>query len=98
MKLGHDRDSERCRNWIPRTLFGRIWEVLKPLPFARPTHFGREQALEIAFSAESAGLEYYRTIFETTADPEIKILAKQFVEEEKGHVTALQKTIALIKQ
>jgi rubrerythrin len=58
---------------------------------------GRDQALEIALSAESAGLEYYRSISETTTDPEIKILAKQFVEEEKGHVTALQKTIALTK-
>jgi rubrerythrin len=58
----------------------------------------RDQALEIALSAEAAGFEYYRSIFETTTDPEIKILAKQFVEEENGHVTALQKTIALIKQ
>jgi rubrerythrin len=58
---------------------------------------GRDQALEIALSAESAGLDYYRSIFETTTDPEIKILAKQFIEEESGHVVALQKTIALSK-
>jgi rubrerythrin len=56
---------------------------------------GRDQALEIALSAEAAGLDYYRSIFETTTDPEIKILAKQFIEEESGHVAALQKTIAL---
>jgi rubrerythrin len=56
---------------------------------------GRDQALEIALSAESAGLDYYRNILETTADPEIRLLAKQFVEEESGHVAALEKTIAL---
>ncbi len=58
---------------------------------------GREQALEIALSAEAAGLDYYRRIFEMTTDPEIKVLAKQFIEEESGHVAALEKTIALSK-
>jgi rubrerythrin len=57
----------------------------------------REQALEIGLAAETAGLDYYRKIFETTTDPEIKILAKQFIEEESGHVTALQKSIQLQK-
>jgi rubrerythrin len=58
---------------------------------------GREEALEIALAAETAGLEYYKRILETTADPEIKVLAKQFVEEESGHVTALEKSIAIHK-
>lgn len=58
---------------------------------------GRDQALEIALSAEAAGLDYYRSIFETTTDPEIKALSKQFIEEESGHVAALEKTIALSK-
>jgi rubrerythrin len=57
----------------------------------------REQALEIALAAETAGLDYYRNIFETTTDPETKILAKQFIEEESGHVAALEKSIALHK-
>lgn len=56
---------------------------------------GREQALEIALAAETAGLEYYQNILETTADPEIKILAGQFIEEESGHVAALEKSIML---
>jgi rubrerythrin len=55
----------------------------------------REQALEIGLAAEMAGLGYYKNIFETTTDPEIKILAKQFIEEESGHVAALEKSIAL---
>ena len=58
---------------------------------------GREQALEIAFAAETAGFEYYKNICDTTADPEIKALAKEFVAEESGHVAELQKWIAAHK-
>ena len=58
---------------------------------------GREQALNIGLAAETAGLDYYKNIFETTTDPEIKILARQFIEEESGHVAALEKSIALHK-
>jgi rubrerythrin len=58
---------------------------------------GREQALEIALAAETAGLEYYQNILDNTDDPEIKVLAKQFIEEESGHVTALKKSIAAQK-
>ncbi len=58
---------------------------------------GREQALDIGLAAETAGLDYYKNIFETTTDPEIKILARQFIEEESGHVAALEKSIALHK-
>jgi len=57
----------------------------------------REQALEIGLAAETAGLNYYKSIFETTTDPEIKILARQFIEEESGHVAALEKSIELHK-
>jgi rubrerythrin len=57
----------------------------------------REQALEIGLAAEMAGLGYYKNIFETTTDPEIKILARQFIEEESGHVAALEKSLALYK-
>lgn len=55
---------------------------------------GREEALQIALEAEMAGYEYYKRIFETTDDPEIKILAREFVEEESGHVAELEKWIA----
>ena len=58
---------------------------------------GREQALEIALEAESAGLEYYKNILETTSDPEIKVFAKAFVDEESGHVAELRKWIAAHK-
>ena len=58
---------------------------------------GREQALEIALQAEMAGFQFYKTILETTSDPEIKMLAKEFVAEESEHVAELQKWIAAHK-
>ncbi len=33
---------------------------------------GREEALEIALSAEQAGLAYYKSVLDATDDPEIK--------------------------
>ncbi len=58
---------------------------------------GRDEALEIALQAETAGFEYYKGVFDTTSDPEIKALAKEFFEEEAGHVAELQKWIAAHK-
>ncbi|MGA8171694.1 MAG: ferritin family protein [Methylocystis sp.] len=55
---------------------------------------GREQALEIALAAETAGLEYYQGVLDTTSDPEIKALAAEFVAEERDHVAELKKWIA----
>ena len=55
---------------------------------------GRDQALEIALDAETASQVYYQSVFDTTIDPEIKILAKEFAEEESEHVAELQKWIA----
>jgi rubrerythrin len=57
----------------------------------------REQALEIALDAETAGYDYYNSILTTTKDPEILAFAKEFVEEERGHVAELQKWIAAVK-
>ena len=58
---------------------------------------GREEALEIALEAEMAGHDYYRNVFETTDDPEIRALAKEFTEEEAEHVAELKKWIAAHK-
>jgi rubrerythrin len=65
--------------------------------WAADPFIGREQALQIGLEAESAGLAYYKTIFETTTDPEIRVLAKEFVEEESAHVAELQNWIAYHK-
>jgi rubrerythrin len=54
----------------------------------------RREALEIAVAAEQASYDYYKEVLDTTTDPEIKILAAEFVEEEAGHVAELRKWIA----
>ncbi len=55
---------------------------------------GREEALSIALQAEMAGMEYYQQVYETTDDPETRILAKEFADEERDHVSELRKWIA----
>lgn len=55
---------------------------------------GREQALEIALEAETAGRDFYKSVLDATDDPEIKAFAKEFVEEESQHVAELQKWIS----
>jgi rubrerythrin len=59
--------------------------------WATDPFIGRDQALEIALDAETAGYEYYKGIFDTTTNPEIKAMAKEFAEEESEHVAELQK-------
>ncbi len=56
---------------------------------------GIEQALQVALEAETAGLDFYARVLASTDDPEIKVLAKEFVEEECAHVAELQRWIAL---
>jgi len=58
---------------------------------------GREQALEIALDAETAGYNYYKSVLDTTDDPEVRVFAKEFTEEEREHVAALEKWIAAHK-
>ncbi len=56
---------------------------------------GREQALEIALDAERAGLAYYQDILDSTQDPEIRVMAQEFVHEEAQHVAELERWLAL---
>ena len=55
---------------------------------------GCAQALEIALEAEQAGFAYYNEIFQSTDDPEIRVLAAEFAAEEHEHVSELKKWIA----
>lgn len=55
---------------------------------------GREEALSIALQAEIAGLDYYQSIHDTTDDPETRVLAREFADEERDHVAELRKWIA----
>jgi rubrerythrin len=58
---------------------------------------GRDEALQIALAAETAGHDYYKSVLDTTSDPEIKRFAAEFVAEEAGHVAELKKWIAATK-
>ncbi len=58
---------------------------------------GRGEALQIALAAEKAGRDYYANVLATTDDPEVKALAREFVDEEAGHVAELEKWIAAHK-
>jgi rubrerythrin len=62
--------------------------------WAADPFIARDDALHIALEAEKAGLGFYAHVLATTDDPEIKALAKEFVEEEQGHVRELEKWIA----
>lgn len=63
--------------------------------WAADPFIGREQALQVALDAETAGLDYYTQIMQTTSDPEIRVLAKEFVAEEAQHVAELQRWMQL---
>ncbi len=62
--------------------------------WATDAMIGREQALQVALEAETAGLSYYQAVRDNTGDPEVRMMAEQFVEEEQGHVAELEKWIA----
>lgn len=63
--------------------------------WAADPFIGIEQALQVALDAESAGLEFYADVLASTDDPEIQVLAKEFVEEESQHVAELQRWMQL---
>lgn len=50
---------------------------------------------ELEQDAETAGLDYYTQIMQTTGDPEIRVLAKEFALEEAQHVVELQRWMQL---
>jgi hypothetical protein len=57
----------------------------------------KSRARAYANRPDAVGHVYYKNVLETTSDPEIKALAKEFVEEESGHVAELSKWIAAHK-
>ena len=50
-----------------------------------------------ALAAETAGLDYYASVLDTASDPEIIAFAREFVDEEAGHVAELKRWIAARK-
>lgn len=59
--------------------------------WAMDPSIGQGQALRVALEAEGAGLAYYQAVLDGTRDPEIRVLAKEFVDEETLHVTELRR-------
>jgi len=53
-----------------------------------------QEALALALVSERRGHAYYAAIAATTADPEVRVLAREFEEEEAAHVAELEKRIA----
>ena len=56
---------------------------------------GIEQALQVALDAEGAGHAFYNDVLQATQDPEIRVLAREFVDEEAQHVAELQRWLQL---
>ncbi len=55
---------------------------------------GREEALEIALVRRTGRTAYYQSVLDATDDPEIMVMAAEFVKEENEHVAELKKWIA----
>ncbi|MDD3445986.1 MAG: ferritin family protein [Zavarzinia sp.] len=58
---------------------------------------GVDEALRTALAAEMAGHGYYAAVLASASDPEIIIFAREFAEEEAGHVAELEKWVAARK-
>ncbi|MCB1515677.1 MAG: ferritin family protein [Hyphomicrobiaceae bacterium] len=57
-----------------------------------------DEAIEIALESEKRGHAFYKKVFEEATNPEIRVLAKEFVEEEAEHVMWLEQWIDERKQ
>jgi rubrerythrin len=51
------------------------------------------QAMDLALEAERLGLAFYADVLASSDDPEIKAMAKEFVDEEAEHVAAIERWI-----
>lgn len=54
----------------------------------------KRDALKAALQAEKNGFDFYHHIAQSSRDPEIRALAKEFADEESEHVSILQRWIA----
>jgi len=99
LHLGDARERAGYRNLPQLTAADYQWpDIESPEAaaiWAADPFIGIEQALQVALDAESAGLAFYDNVLQTTTDHEIKVLAKEFVEEEAQHVAELERWIEL---
>lgn len=61
--------------------------------WAGDASLSRLDALKAALVGERRGFEFYYSVAETTPDPEIRVMAKEFVKEESEHVETLKRWI-----
>jgi hypothetical protein len=50
-------------------------------------------ALEVALAGELSGFHWYAGVAKTATDPEVTRMARDFADEEQGHVSELQRWI-----
>ena len=50
-----------------------------------------EQAMSLALLAEQNGLNFYLRVAESTEDAQLRAIASDFVDEERGHIHALER-------
>jgi rubrerythrin len=62
--------------------------------WAADPFLAKNEALEIALASETAGYEFYKSVHDTTDDPEIRTLAAEFVAEEAEHVAWIKQWMA----
>ena len=75
---------------VPRLENGDIFTISK-LKIGRSP---RQMALEIALAAEQNAVRYYARLAETTTDPELRELYREFTEFETGHTDWLDRKVA----
>jgi rubrerythrin len=61
--------------------------------WAADPFLAKNDALEIALTSETAGYDFYKSVHDTSDDPEIKTLAAEFVLEEAEHVAWIKRWI-----
>ena len=61
--------------------------------WAADPFLAKNEALEIALASETAGYEFYKSVHDGSDDPEIRVLAAEFVAEEAEHVKWIEQWI-----
>jgi rubrerythrin len=75
---------------VPRLENGEIFTISKLKVGRSP----RQMALEVALAAEQSAVRYYARLAESTQDPELRELYREFTEFETGHSEWLDRKVA----
>jgi rubrerythrin len=74
---------------VPRFDSGNIFAIAR----AQVARVPRNQALEIALTAEQSALKFYTRLCETTDDPDLRELYEELAGDESDHTNVLRKQI-----